>query len=235
MTIAPRTDHHAGRPTDRPAGPTRRALMRGAAWAAPSALIAVAAPAIAASSPELNGWVQVATSCSTWSGAQTLSIDGTGRYPVRGIWVDQAPASPAPSGASITYYFPSTRALTWTRASGGSATWSTPARDGRAPRISGFTAYTSTYSGTWTYDATARRQIADARPAFRVTNTLDSCRTVQVHALRTVTLGGTDYSLQRGPVTLQMTLSRSRRSAPTPQQGTATEETEETVTSSAEI
>ncbi|MFC0676013.1 hypothetical protein [Brachybacterium hainanense] len=189
---------------------TRRALVTGALWAAPTAAVSIAAPALAASTtsaPGLNGWVQVRSSCGFRS--QTLEIDGRGTYPARGLWAEPASSSQRPTNARITVYFPaSLGTLRWSAATGSSG-WSVPEVDAAAPAISGYLAYTTRYTGDWTYDAVNRRQVAMGQPHFTTTFSTRSCVSVTAYALRSVQIGGTTYEFRRGPVTLASSSFRS--------------------------
>lgn len=198
--------------------PTRRHLLRGAAWVAPVAAVAVAAPAVAASSaPLLGGILTVSSStgpAGTTNRRQTITINGSAEYPTAGIWMENVPASPNPTAARYTLYLPSPThaALTWTRV-GTDSTWTIPTVDSGAPAISGYTAYTTTYSNpaivtSWARDNNLRRIYATGRPHFQAVRSVGSNATVPaltVYSLRRVTYNGRDYTLQRGPSTLAPT------------------------------
>ena len=187
----------------------RRSLMKTAAWAAPTAAVSVAAPAFAVS-PEskkgLQGWVQLESECSgIFLSTQTLTVDGQGSYPDRGLWImETAPgfdlSKAKVTGAKITFYFPTSLGdLRWTNTSGNG--WSGLNRDNRAPQKSGYYAYSSTYTGRWTYDSEKNVMLAAGQPKF--TTTRSGCSTVTAYALRSVTVDGETVSFERGPITLR--------------------------------
>ena len=182
----------------------RRSLMKTAAWAAPTAAVSVAAPAFAVS-PEskkgLQGWVTVQSSCRN---GQTLTIDGRGSYPDRGLWIMETAegfdlSESTVEGAKITFYFPSTLGnLSWTNRSG--AGWSNLTRDDSAPQKAGYVAYSSTYGGQWRYDATHDVLIAVGQPRFEATRS--GCSRITAYARRSVTVDGEFIAFERGPITL---------------------------------
>ena len=139
--------------------PIRRHLLRGAAWVAPAAAVAVAAPAVAASPTPLLGGI-LAVSSITGSGpsgrTQTITINGSAAYPTAGIWMENVPATPNPTAARFTLYLPSPTyaGLTWTRV-GNDQTWTIPASYSTARPINGYTAYTTTYLNRPRFDAAA--------------------------------------------------------------------------------
>lgn len=200
---------------DSESAPTRRHLLRGAAWAAPAAAVSVAAPAVAASSaPLLGGILTVSSStgpAGTTNRRQTITINGSAEYPTAGIWMENVPASPNPTAARYTLYLPSASyaSLTWTRI-GTDETWTVPTADSGAPAISGYTAYTTTYSSPttasrWARDTSLRRIYATGRPHFQAVRSIASNVTVPaptVYSLRRVTYNSLPYTLQRGPSTL---------------------------------
>lgn len=187
---------------------SRRSIAKGSAWAAPAIVLGAAAPATAASpQPGLQGWVQVSTQCLLRG--QSITIDGRGDYPDRGLWVFNAPPSTI-KNAAITFYFENgLGTLTWTGSSGG---WSTPVVDNSVPAISGYTAYTTRYSGSWTSapNASPPYSYADSQPYFATSVT--GCQTIRVYAYRTVTVNGQVYSFRRGPVVLALNSFRSQSS-----------------------
>lgn len=191
-----RTEHEA--PTPRPA---RRALVRGAAWAVPTLVVSTAAPALAASPPNgLQGWVSVGKTCG--SSTNVVTIDGTGDYPDRGLWVTYVPAGVTPTAARVSFYYPN--GLNPSFANDGSTGWTVPATGaaGVTP-ISGFTAYTTTYSGTWTRQADGTTMVANNDPKFVGTITNSLCtQTIQVYAERSVKVGNETITFTRGPVNL---------------------------------
>ncbi len=193
----------------------RRTLVKGAAWAMPAVTVGAAAPAMAASIPPrgLNGWVEVGKRCRwdwdwgdlTWRYPTTVDIDGRGSYPNRGIWVfiDDSRPEATPENATITFFFQRSN-LSWDSSSGSG--WSNLVRDPSKDSISGvpagYYAYTTTYSGTWTYSTGASAWIADFQPRFTTTYDRDDCRTVRTYAWRSVTTNGETVTFLRGPVTL---------------------------------
>lgn len=187
---------------------SRRSIAKGSAWAAPAIVLGAAAPATAASpQPGLQGWVQVSSQCLLRG--QSITIDGRGDYPDRGLWVFNAPPSTI-KNAAITFYFENgLGTLTWTGSSGG---WSTPVVDNSVPAISGYTAYTTRYSGSWTSapNASPPYSYADSQPYFATSVT--GCQTIRVYAYRTVTVNGQVYSFRRGPVVLALNSFRSQSS-----------------------
>ena len=185
---------------------TRRTLARTAAWTTPVIAMGAAAPAVAASAaPGLQGYVTVAKQCAGTT--MTLTINGTGTYPDKGLWVFNAQPSSL-SNAAITFYYPSSLGtISWSAAAGNSG-WSTPTVDSTAPQISGFTAYTTKYTGSWTYVSTSAPpySFANGQPNFTATVTATTARCsdggVSVYARRTVDVDGTTIAFQRGPVSL---------------------------------
>lgn len=185
---------------------TRRTLAKAAVWTTPVIAMGAAAPAIAASAPPgLQGYVTVVKQCS--GGDMRLAINGIGSYPDRGLWVFNArPSSLA--NAAITFYFPtSLGTIPWSTESG-SAGWSVPTVDSSVTQISGFTAYTTKYTGSWAYVSTGTDpySFATGQPSFAatVTASMARCNTggLTLYARRTVDVDGKTVSFQRGPVTL---------------------------------
>lgn len=178
--------------------------MKTAAWAAPTAVVFSAAPAFAAS-PEsqkgLQGWVTVGRS-GCYSNEQTITIDGRGEYPNRGLWImETAPGLSLKDAkverASITFYFPTTLGpLNWTNNS--DKGWSNLVRNADGvPQINGYDSYTSTYSGSWTFNGDVL--VADRQPRFTVRT---SCTRFTSYAYRSVTVDGDFVAFRRGPISL---------------------------------
>ena len=179
----------------------RRTLVQGIAWATPAIAFASAAPAMAAS-PGLQGWVTVGKACG--GGNVTLDIDGRGDYPDHGLWVFDGVLAQPPSNANITFYVSSGLGnLNWSTATGNSG-WSAPTPNGSPPggAISGFNAYTTTYSGTWSFNGGASRWDANGDPHFTTTVQQQPCPTVQVYAYRQVTINSVVIGFLRGPIKL---------------------------------
>jgi hypothetical protein len=185
---------------------TRRNVVKGAAWAVPVITVA-GTPAFAIGSPvpdlALEGWVVVGKDCNL--GNDTLTINGTGgngasppNTGTRGIWIF-APAPAAQwtiTNPRITFYYPSSLGtLTWSTATG-NANWSAPVVTvGVDPPIAGYTAYTTYYSGTWTFfDLPGTDNdyfLADGRPNFVESVNISDCgNDLTVYARRTVTVNG---------------------------------------------
>lgn len=180
--------------------------MKTAAWAAPTAAVSLSAPAFAVS-PEskkgLQGWVTVSRQCGSVN--QTITINGRGDYPDRGLWVTETTEGlnledATIENASITFYFPSSLdTLSWTSSS--QPGWSNLTVDNSAPAISGHIAYTSTYSGGWTYSTRNDVWLADSDPYF--TASRSGCSRITAYARRVVTVDGETVAFTRGPVTLR--------------------------------
>lgn len=182
----------------------RRTILTAAAWTAPVIALSSPAPAMAASPrPGLQGLVTVRKSCSTAGSGSTLTIDGRGSYPDRGLWVEGATSSTTITAPSITLYFPtSLGTLSWQAQTTGS-NWSTPAVDTAAPRIANLTAYTMRYTGTFTYSAQNKTKVAAGQPYFQAAISYSACsQGITTHSLRRVTVNGNLETIQRGPVSL---------------------------------
>ena len=123
---------------------SRRTLARGAAWSLPAVAAAAAVPAQAAS-PKLGlqGSVQIQRSCR--SSTTTMTIDGRGSYPERGLWVEGATSATKVADARLTLWFPTSLGrLGWRNL--GSSQWSISSAQ-QDPNRPGYYAYTLTYTG----------------------------------------------------------------------------------------
>lgn len=185
----------------------RRNVVKGAAWAVPAVTLAAATPAFAGSPipPNgLNGWVEVRRSC--WS--NTLTIDGSGDYPQRGLWTFVPDQNATISGAKITFFI-NINNLTFSNSSQNG--WSNLVRDQTSDGLSpanGHFAYTATYTGGWTYDSSLPSPdsnqpnggwLADGDPEWVAS--LDGCPFVSIYARRELTVNGETVVFTRGPVT----------------------------------
>lgn len=190
-------------------GVRRRTVVRGAAWAVPAVVVATSAPAFAASPVPpggLDGWVELEKRCDDRRGPTRLTVDGTGSYPNRGLWVFVTPAGPTPSNATIIFYLQSST-LTFSNSSG--TGWSNLVRasglDTTAP-ATGYYAYQTTYTGAWTYfdssGTSTDRWEADTDPQFQTTYSANDCVTIRAYARRTVTTSLGTVTFLRGPVVL---------------------------------
>ncbi|MCT2293058.1 hypothetical protein [Janibacter hoylei] len=187
--------------------------MAGAAWAAPTIAIGSAAPAMAASRPPgLQGWVTVGKGCE--NSRLTLTINGTGGGTAnppdsnsRGLWVYNTNSSTSIANARVTIYYPnSLGTIAFSRVGSGGTTWSIPAVDSTAPARSGYTAYSTFYTGNWEfYDLNGvidDHHRAVDRPNFTATINVSSCPNIQVYSWRTVQVDGQTISFTRGPISL---------------------------------
>jgi hypothetical protein len=196
--------------TDRTESISRRTVVRGSAWAAPAVLIATAAPAFATSNREfgLNGWVSFGADrdrdCDT-----TLTLDGRGDYPERGLWVWPTVVGDAVTNVVIDFYIASdTPQLTFTKVGSGTTVWSAPVYqdtttvDGVSVRR-----YRMTYLAAITATA-GQTLLNNANLQFSAEFT--DCDPIRIWARRSAAINGTPYSFIRGPITL---LGRSARMA----------------------
>ena len=187
-------------------GVSRRTLVVGAAWAVPAVTVGVATPAMAASpipANALEGIVLLRWFCQI-DGTTRFEIDGSGSFPNRGIWVQTDTPFTAPTDGKLTLFFEEP-GLVFTNAS--QPGWSNLVRRSSDDEIGGFFAYTTEYSGSWTYrdpgTADARWE-ANSDPGFTMPNLFypDRCAPITAYARRTVTFNGTTVTFRRGPVTL---------------------------------
>lgn len=141
---------------------SRRTLAQGAAWAAPTVITAVAAPAVAASirkDPGLNGWVRNTFRAGTCGLTDTTIevtsiVTGTGPDGAPyGLYLYDTDNVKSATGATITYWIlgnhgtTGNTAITWSNAEGHSSCWSYQGRVGTAVKPDGLT-----YTGyRWTY------------------------------------------------------------------------------------
>jgi hypothetical protein len=198
------------------ATPTRRTVAKSAAWTVPVIALGVAAPAASASTtatpPGLQGWVTVSESCSIVTGMQ-LTIDGTGSYPERGLWIFNTTKTTAIKDATVTFYFPADMNLQWSYASGGSTQWTVPAKDSSAPSIAGMTAYTTRYTGAFAFvPGNPAYSYAVGQPKFQSKAlSYNYCRSaITGYARRSVSVDGQPIAFQRGPISLLPTRSAPR-------------------------
>lgn len=186
----------------------RRKVVGGLAWSVPTVAVATAAPAMAVSPGEdirdrgLQGWVQLSKRCS-WNSAE-LTIDGTGSFPNRGLWVLDTLEDDDIQDVYIVFYFSSTLGrLNWSATNSNSG-WSVPQPDASVPQIAGYTAYVTRYTGTFTFRDGGRNNPdyhwANGQPRFSAT--VSGCPTVESYARRSVTVNDEQITFIRGPITV---------------------------------
>lgn len=193
-------------------GISRRTVTKGIAWAAPAVAIAGAAPAYA-SSPippnGLNGWVQLSRRCDIFG--NYVRVDGRGSYPSRGLWTFVPDPEADIEIATITFYFNRDN-LSFTNGSGWGSGWSNlvrnPAEDATAP-ATGFFAYTTTYTGGWTWNPRMQGPggmdpggwEASNDPLFTASRA--GCGgAISAYARRSITVNGETVTFLRGPIVL---------------------------------
>lgn len=180
---------------------SRRVLTKGVAWAAPVTIIGTAAPAFAGSQVDgLNGWVLLRGKCPTWSAAGRLEIDGRGTYPDRGLWVWPVNSADVEvKNAKITFYLPSNR-VSGSFRSDANSQWSVPVVDNSVPGKAGYTAYTTTYSGSWTYVSSENQMRVTSYPVFSIAASNICTSPLRVTARRSVEVGGNTLVFERSVV-----------------------------------
>ena len=221
---------------------TRRTLVRGAAWTAPTVVAAVAAPAMAASlrkDPGLNGWVWSSHSTGSCGSASTrieVSSARTGKTPDGapfGLYLYDSDDVEHVTGATITYWVLGSHATTgstairWTSGADHSSCWTPRGRIGTTTKPDGLT-----YTGyRWTYscaiDPAVKTVGADGVERIVLNNfhvptnyfeqPAGSCGKMNFWAERAVVIDGSLHTFQRragsdGAYTSSS--SRSRRSLP---------------------
>lgn len=221
----------------------RRSLLRGTAWAAPTAIVSVAAPAVAASlrkDPGINGWVNNSYrggSCRRTNSSIEVTSIGSGSTPDGapfGLYLYDTEDVDTVDTAQLTYWVlgvhgtestDSTR-ITWSVANGHSSCWSYAGRVGTEEKPDGLT-----YTGyRWTYNCTidphnitngtdgvARAFLGN----FHVTTgsfrqPQGSCGKLNFWTQRTITIDGEVYTFQRRNGTDGPYATARRRSAPAP-------------------
>lgn len=178
----------------------RRALVRGAAWAAPAVLVAVAAPAVATSPrPELGGLMRVSYSSSPWASVLVLTTTGTGL----GLYVE-GPVVLPPTSARLLVSLDARIAperLAWT----GSSSWSRPRL---VESGAGVTTWELVYGGSW--DRDGARWVAGA---FEFVAGPPRVRgELSVRVRREVTVVGAVYASDSGWQLLRSTAAPAARS-----------------------
>lgn len=186
--------------------PSRRAIAKGAAWAAPSISLAVAAPASAVSpAPGLQGWIYWSKACGSPSQLKISKTPSGGAAELwpngdYGFYVFNATAKQV-SGACVTFSYPKALgSLTWTALPDNGA-WSKPVSV--TPVNSSVTTYQMCYQGTWQdVPASGSRPAyttATSYPSFSATtsNTAACQNSITVNILRIVSVNGTPITFPR--------------------------------------
>lgn len=229
---------------------SRRSLVRGAAWALPTAMVAAAAPAIAASirkDPGINGWVLVRPDSqfdlSRWRWTYRLEIDSTGTggrstpdgAPF-GLYLYDTEDAKAATDASITVWIlgdhRKSDQITWSSSQGHSQNWSGPSMIGTQVKPDGmvYTGYRWTYRG----EIQLGRRTQGRDGVYRVfldnfhvrtnyfTQDSDYRSTLNYWTERAITIEGDTQTFQRREGTDGAYNASARRAAPRPAQARST-------------
>lgn len=197
--------------------PSRRNVVKGAAWAAPVIGVGVAAPTIAASlriDPGINGWVAQ----SKWQGLFSpcdwtvrLNSNRTGGTPDGapfGLYIYDTEDVTTISQAKVTYWLPSnSKNVSWSGGGVGTAPggytgcWSGPVAGTVATKTDGaeYRPYTWTYTcdilkENVSPDGRLRLQNLDVTAEFTKTS---ACNTMNVWAQRAITIDGNLFTFER--------------------------------------
>lgn len=193
--------------------PSRRNVVKGAAWAAPVIGVGVAAPTIAASlriDPGINGWVQQFKSRQIGTCAWTVrtTSQGQGQTPDGapfGLYIYDTEDVVTITNAKITYWIPGNRGagdVTWTRNSATGLCWNGPTRGGSTTKTDNrvYTPYTWTYNCTIDPSAVSgdgRLYLQDLDVTAKFTQPLNQCDTMNTWAQRAITIDGELFTFER--------------------------------------
>lgn len=178
----------------------RRRLVQGTAWAAPVVLAATSVPAYAASPTRgLDGWLLNSTRCTNDAYGRritTYEFNATGSYPTRGLWVSGATEKSVIGSTKIIQYIGYT-AATLTFQVAQASQWTTLAYDASAPKRDGYIAYSTTYTGTWSYDKATGLYFPANQPYFRARITGTCISGLRVTTRREIVIDGGTYTTER--------------------------------------
>lgn len=200
--------------------PSRRTLVKGAAWSVPVVAVGAAAPAMAASPVRgIDGWVEMQHSRPWWGCDTSLTMDGTGSYPNRGLWVTDTRTWDTITDAFIDFSVSaSIGQLTWSKVGSGTTCWSTPVWD-RTDSISGESVHVYRTAYTCSITAATPRTLLDNRN-FHYRANFYSCATYRIWAYRHVIVNNEVLAFRRGPI--QFPNSSSNQQAPQHDEAQAT-------------
>lgn len=174
----------------------RRQFVRGAAWSVPAIIATTSLPVYAASPhPILDGWVNNRTRCYTGKENMLYEIDGRGTYPTRGLWISGASSTAKITNVKITQYI-STTAGKLTFRVGATSQWTLLTYDATAPVKSGYYAYTTNFTGTWSYNTSNKLWIPSTQPFFQASSNV-CVNALKVITVRQAVVDGKTYTTER--------------------------------------
>lgn len=125
---------------------SRRTVVRGVAWSAPSLVLGAPAPALAASSPitfsHRTRWTWYSDTASWCSGQDALEISSVDAG--TGVTFSGTTTSTRLTNVSATFYFTRTD-IVWSRAGGDTGCWSIPTLQAGSVQATGSDGVTRTY------------------------------------------------------------------------------------------
>lgn len=120
-----------------------------------------------------------------------------------GAWVAKSTATTPVSGLTMIVYLPSAwSGATVARGTGGAATWSqlarlSPITNPPAGMPTTYVAYSTTYTGAWTYDSINRALVTVDRPFFTLTRTGSCASSLVMYVRRTALVAGAQQTIDR--------------------------------------
>lgn len=177
---------------------SRRTIAQGITWATPAVLVAGAAPAFAASPkpPGLQGWVLASRGCN--NSRLTIDFDSSpsnpGTIPAGGygLWIFDATSTTQARNASVTVYVPTSWGQLSVSSSTGNSGWSTPVLDTTVTQIPAKRAYTTKYTGGWTFENATKRLKVNGRLHISGTSgSSNTCTSGEITARRYVEVQST--------------------------------------------
>lgn len=217
--------------------PSRRNVVKGAAWAAPVIGVGVAAPSVAASiriDPGINGWVAVTRSPKESGGGWwgnpyscgwtvTMNSNASGSTPDGapfGLYIYDAEDITTISLAQVTYWLPSdTTGVSWTKTGNTGSCWSAVSVGSATNKSDGI----SYRPYTWTYNCTINKNTVDGNGRIflqdlNVTAKFDQahrCNDMNIWAQRSITIDGEVLTFERRRGTgIDLPEGGARRAAP---------------------
>lgn len=169
---------------------TRRAMLKGASWAAPTAIVAVAAPALATSAePGLSGLMRLTYSRGLFGATMELTTEA------QDLGLRVADSAVMPTSAHLTIYLSKSVVPASTRWRASRDYWSLP----RYLRTEGdYTVWETTYTGQWRQEG----QTWHTGDFTFTSGVRSTSGTVRARVVRTAVVNGQTFTTDSGVVTL---------------------------------